>query len=877
MTHHPPLASRASSDLPTVSSTRIAVEPAPAEERSSDGRGETRPRGWRPARADVLGLLASCALVLIAFFPVVFGGRMLSTAGKGAAGVNGTSPFVGQPRADYSADFRADQGASTWQAEPWAEVNHRALSQGELPFWNPYQAAGSPQMANQISEPFDPLLFLVNLHPSERVWDFSIIGAYVLGAAAMFIFARVLGLEALPSVVASAAFSLSGYFFLYSNNSFSRAYIYLPVLFLLVELILRSRRLLPVFGFGVAVAGCVLVGMPEATFFIFAGTGIYAVVRIVQTRRSVRPLTSLARFVGGAALGVALAAPVLLPFQQYEALSFNTHKASSAQAAAGDPTYGVLNWIVPFFHGIRAPFNAPGVRDWVGIAVMVAVVAGLSGRRETRRLHAWVFASIAALVVLKMYNAPIIKLVAKLPIVEQTNILAYSAPIAGFALAVLAGIGIQVILKRDLRVRRFLLLLGAVVSVFVIIAVTGDRWQLASTPPNSYLREVWLRALLLGGVVFAAALLARRFDSRWVAGIAAAAIIVELFTLVPFSIYETRADPFARPKWMNLVEQSMGKNLDRRVFALDARLFPNTASAFGLQDIRVIDALYVERYWRYIKTFVQPTVTDRFNGGPYASGETTIAQYQGNPMFDALGVRVFLSQTPLTGPGLGGPAVSGGDTRGVDLRFLGNDLDTQVYENVNAYPRAWIVHDIHTVDGEDAAFRYLQARGTPNATGAVIVDRFDPRSEAVIERQDGTENDLAPVRAGAASCDPASDRVTVADYSVDKVKLDVNAACAGLVVLPDTYFPGWRATVNGQDKTVYPTDGAFRGVVVPQGRSTIELTYRPTRFNLGLVLAVLGLAVFAAIALVQRRGRVVREQRARRRAAVTRSDAPSRA
>jgi hypothetical protein len=68
------------------------------------------------------------------------------------------------------------------------------------------------------------------------------------------VFGRVLGLWVVPAIVTSAAFSLSGWFFLYSNNGFSRSYVYLPILFLLVELVLRSRRLLPVFGLAVAIA-----------------------------------------------------------------------------------------------------------------------------------------------------------------------------------------------------------------------------------------------------------------------------------------------------------------------------------------------------------------------------------------------------------------------------------------------------------------------------------------------------------------------------------------------------------------------------------------------------------------------------------------------
>jgi hypothetical protein len=841
-------------------STKVGL-PSPESGRADNPRSERRiGRPKRPARADVIGLLVSCLLVVVAFFPIIFMGRTLSTAGKGAVGVNGTSPFVGQPKADYSADFRTDPGASTWALEPWAEVNHRTYSQGELPFWNPYQGAGSPQMANMQSAPFDPLLLAVNLHPTPRTWDYSIVGAFILGAAAMFILGRVLGLDVLPSVVASAAFSLNGYFFIASNNHFTRSYIYLPILFLLVELVLRSRRLLPVFGLGLAVACDFLIGMPEISLFVIGTAGVYALVRIVQSRRQTALGISLARVGGGFALGAMLAAPVLLSFQQYEGLSFNVHRAGGGTGSIGEHSaWFMLNWIVPFFHGIRGPYNAPGVSAWVGVAAVVAALAAFCGRREARRRHAGLYGGIALVLLLKLYNLPPTNLLGKLPLLQQANFTAFTPCVICFAIAVLAGTGVQVILKRDLRIRRFLVLLALFLVAVVLVAGTGEGWTYFSMPSGTYMVKVWGRAALFGAIVVAAALLSRRVNSRLMALFAAAAVIAELLTLAPFSMYALRADPYARPQWMNFVNQVLEREPDARVFGADARLFPDTASAFGLQDIRVLDAVYVDRYWRYIKTFVQPLIKDRFVGGPPASAdETRVALYQNNPMFDALAVRVFLSQGDL--PEGAAPGTSDGEH--VSLRPVGQDLDTHVYENVNAYPRSWIVRDVHSVTDEDAAFSYLGRQGNKE-NGATIVDNFDPRHQAVVEQPDSSDQSLASVKNSPSTCDESRDQVKIANYSSDKVTLDVDAVCPGLLVLPDTYFPGWSATVNGSDQRIYPTDGAFRGVVVPAGKSTVEMTYRPTRFTAGLVLAVVGLLGFLTIALTVGWRRRVREGRRR--------------
>ena len=68
--------------------------------------------------------------------------------------------------------------------------------------------------------------------------------------------------------------------------------------------------------------------------------------------------------------------------------------------------------------------------------------------------------------------------------------------------------------------------------------------------------------------------------------------------------------------------------------------------------------------------------------------------------------------------------------------------------------------------------------------------------------------------------------------------------CTGMLVLADTAFPGWRATVNGQPARIYEPYGAMRGVALPAGRHIVEMTYRPLSVMLGAALSLIG--AFAA-------------------------------
>jgi len=96
-----------------------------------------------------------------------------------------------------------------------------------------------------------------------------------------------------------------------------------------------------------------------------------------------------------------------------------------------------------------------------------------------------------------------------------------------------------------------------------------------------------------------------------------------------------------------------------------------------------------------------------------------------------------------------------------------------------------------------------------------------------------------------------------------RVLLDVESLVAGILVVTDTFYPGWTACVNGRKEKIYKINGAFRGVRIPAGRSTVVMEYRPAFFRAGAAVS-LGTALILAFraAAVLIRGRKKRLHRA---------------
>ena len=85
---------------------------------------------------------------------------------------------------------------------------------------------------------------------------------------------------------------------------------------------------------------------------------------------------------------------------------------------------------------------------------------------------------------------------------------------------------------------------------------------------------------------------------------------------------------------------------------------------------------------------------------------------------------------------------------------------------------------------------------------------------------------------------------------------EIEAPEAGVVVIHESYFPNWHATVDGESAEIPPVNVQFRGVFVAPGAHRIVMVYEPPWYGLLALLNPLGLlAAFALIILERRRGK----------------------
>jgi hypothetical protein len=83
----------------------------------------------------------------------------------------------------------------------------------------------------------------------------------------------------------------------------------------------------------------------------------------------------------------------------------------------------------------------------------------------------------------------------------------------------------------------------------------------------------------------------------------------------------------------------------------------------------------------------------------------------------------------------------------------------------------------------------------------------------------------------------------ILSYTPERVTVQVQADQAGYLVLTDTYYPGWRATVDGEAVSILRAEPYFRATRMEAGEHRVEFIYRPLSLRLGIALSAISLLV----------------------------------
>lgn len=700
---------------------------------------------------------------------------------------------------------------------PFYVHTRASLDQGEWPLWNPAICAGAPLMANCQSAVFyPPRLLHAFLEIPTATSIYTILKLWLCGMTA-FLCGRGMGLGRGAARFLSLAWMLTSYNQFWAMWPLPDVSAWLPVLFVGVELAFsgRTRR-----AFAAIAAGgslIVLAGHPETAFTMSFDLGIYAVLRAVLERRWGRMLY---RPLGVMALGwgVALLVTMVqwLPFLEYLLNSYTfleRHKETFWTQLL--PNTAVCLF-VPRFYGAEADLNFwgdldgnrygiyPGITVWIGAALLLARRRELGA--DGRRILALVLAAGSAFFF--TFNAPGFQWLHQLPGLVSVR-QSYHIGFGLFGLAVLGAWGIEHWLAHPARLRGLAWTLAVLLPASAMAYAAWNFYAgiIRLEQVGTYVQgKVLVTACAALATVLLSALRASRFRPSWIMLLLTAVLTGDLLA-AGWGLNPTLPRGYAypdRPIFAYLRAQGTPVRIEpgRGIGAA-----PGVASAFGVQEWMGYDGIYPKRVLYFAHTLrddiwnaMEPVCSTRY----YLTLENRKGGLIPVPEFEFDNTEIFALRETISG--------------------------TQIYENIRALPRACLVGSVREIADEKALF-------------AAMADKnYDPRKEIVTDR---APQGVLP-NTGVADLG----RVDVTDYGYTRVRLraQANADCA--LVLADTYFPGWRAYVDGKQSEVFPAYYAFRGVLIGAGVHTVEFRYEPWTFRAGLWVSVITLASSLAASLV---------------------------
>lgn len=127
-----------------------------------------------------------------------------------------------------------------------------------------------------------------------------------------------------------------------------------------------------------------------------------------------------------------------------------------------------------------------------------------------------------------------------------------------------------------------------------------------------------------------------------------------------------------------------------------------------------------------------------------------------------------------------------------------------------------------------------------------VPEAFNLKEQAVLLRDDQFDpalQALLPMEAAAFfSQDKAPsghrEKVELLESGLASRRFRVKSSRNRVLVLSESYYPGWKASVNGEPTAVYPANLAQCAVAVPSGVSEVHFFYRPAAFRQGMLVSL---------------------------------------
>lgn len=751
--------------------------------------------------------LSRPAAVVILLLPFVFTGKALVT-NRVYGGYD--ILFLSAPFSDYAHEYGVTTVHNGLLVDhvlglvPWQRQIRESFAHHRWPLWNGARNSGEVLAAAMEPAPLNPINLIALLLPLDLATTFTATMIFFVAALFTFAFARELGCGEGAALIAAAGFTLCSAMAFFASWPFGRSWAVLPFVLLAVRRVVHARDLAAFSLLTLSFVLLIVSGHPETMMHVVAIGVIYGIFELASYWRQWQRPVTMALAAGAVAL--LLTAITLLPFLAVLRYSFDyrIRQTPPPPAASHEIWKAVRSTFLPYYGG--ASWHTPTPEWDFGLARVGSVILALgaiAAFRLWRRREARFFLLLLAVTLLASWKAPPVdSLLRMLPLFKLSfnDRLGFAAALS---LSLLAAMAFDAPSSR--RDRVIVIAVGTTLAI-----VTASLWRMQLTIGVDLKLLVAGAAAELTGLAMLVAALGS--TSRRTAAVLIVAAITGQRLVEDTNIHPTLPRSMFYPS-VPLIAAVPRDPLYRFV-ATGNMVIPNVATMYGLEDVRGYSGM---TYYPYVETMELwcPNQKRTYHDVTDLS----------LPFLSFLGVRNAITPRAAEPP--------------PGWRVVADDRSCRLIENSRAISRVFIPRHIRFTDSDATSLEEMKL-AADFAEEAWILSRDTP--PRMIDNGEATLH----VRRSGSRYD---------------IGADVRSACR--IVISESGWPGWRASVDGQPVTIEQANRAFLSVYVPVGRHRVRVEYLPVAFVWGRAISIATLCLVVSLISLRRR-RKTRSQRGAR-------------
>lgn len=830
------------------------------------------------SRRDLFAILLLAGACLAFFAPAVFGDRAVFTWNMDL-----WHPW----RASATPEDLARPSRLTDCPRQFFIMRHlatEALREGRIPLWDRWIYAGTPFLAN-----FQPAVF----YPTNLALSFSGLGTadqmtagsvlhFFVATSGAYVLVRLFGVGTAASLLCAIAFAFGPILVVRTGiTTMPATGCWLPWALAMTRLWFDRGQARWWAGMVAALAMSALAGHFQV--FVFTGYAwiLFGIADGILRRRKLPRKRWAGWFVAGAT-ALLVGAVHILPTAEFVPISQEADNSRDELISGTLHPWVLAQALVPDILGNPADMRAQksgrdGIRIsggsaahhlqvgngfyfqtdhstimYVGILPLLLAAIVLCNPGDHRR-EAFFALVLAAAGILFCFPTPVLELGRFLPG------LGFSRPdratfLYGAGMAILASLGAQRLAssegpgaKRHANVLAAVLGIAAL-AIAIVLALFADR--LLPAPIVEMLGREYLARASWGAALVIAASTAVVILRAW-GRIGAKTFLCACVLVLGLDIgWASGRLSILQPKESIFRDPVPGKSIDylqtmqRRIGLFRIMRYepardpftaifpPSTPAYYRLEDVLGFDSLNTVLYQETIDAIDPGIILNRGNfRGPRNPNVFD------SPILDLLGARYVLATGAPYLPGL----------------ELVHRSDLTIYENPGALPRAFLVDDVRVLPDAHAVLQAMSEKSFLPGSWAYSESPIPGLEGSSPPASTGSsanpaDNPWAAAPGGTASgnslSSPGSAEVEILDD--EDVRVRVEAKRTALLVHVNSWYPGWKASVDGRGTPLYRVDHAFQGVVVEPGRHEVVFRYAPASFLWGAALSLAGILAIGA-------------------------------